>query len=79
MLTKLKEFVKIYQDDIILLIGVILISLLSFAAGYITAKQQEKEPIKFEITNDQFPMTNRIPNFELFKFGHWALEFGIFS
>ena len=62
MLTKLKEFVKIYQDDIILLIGVILISLLSFAAGYITAKQQEKEPIKFEreaiyeFTNLGFPL-----------------------
>ena len=79
MLTKLKEFVKIHQEEIILFIGVVLISLLSFAAGYIAAKQQEKEPIQFEMTNDQFPMTNKIPNFELFKFGHWALEFGIFS
>jgi len=48
MLTKLKEFVKTYQADIILVIGVILISLLSFAMGYIIAKQQEKEPIQFE-------------------------------
>jgi len=48
MLTKLKEFVKTYQADIILVIGVILISLLSFAMGYIVAKTQEKEPIKFE-------------------------------
>jgi hypothetical protein len=52
MLTKLKEFVKDHREDIILVIGVILISLLSFAAGYIAAKQQEKEPIKFEMTND---------------------------
>jgi len=48
MLAKIKEFVKKYQADIILVIGVILISLLSFAAGFIVAKQQEKEPIKIE-------------------------------
>jgi len=48
MLAKIKEFVKKYQADIILVIGVILISLLSFAIGYIVAKQQEKEPIKIE-------------------------------
>ena len=48
MLAKLKQFVKIHQSDIILLIGVILISLLSFAMGYIVAKEQEKEPIKIE-------------------------------
>lgn len=48
MLANIKQFVKAHQDDIILFIGVILISLLSFAAGYIIAKQQEKEPIKIE-------------------------------
>jgi len=48
MLAKIKEFVKKYQADIILVIGVILISLLSFAAGFIVAKQQEKEPLKIE-------------------------------
>jgi hypothetical protein len=48
MLQRIKQFVKVHQDDIILLIGVILISLLSFAAGYIVAKQQEKEPIRIE-------------------------------
>jgi len=48
MLAKIKQFVKTYQADIILVIGVILISLLSFAAGYIMARQQEKEPIRFE-------------------------------
>jgi len=50
--TKLFSWVKRYQVDIILVIGVILISLLSFAIGYITAKYQEREPIKFEMTND---------------------------
>lgn len=48
MLSKFIQFVKKYQEDIILVIGVILISLLSFAAGYIIAKYQEKRPIKFE-------------------------------
>ena len=48
ILQKIKEFVKSYQADIILVIGVILISLLSFAMGYIVAKQQEKEPLKIE-------------------------------
>ena len=48
MLAKLKQFVKDHQNDIILLIGVILISLLSFAIGYILAKEQGKEPIKIE-------------------------------
>lgn len=51
MLSNLKQFVKEHQTDIILLIGVILISLLSFAMGYITAKQQEKEPILIEDTS----------------------------
>jgi len=48
MLTKIIQFVKSHQSDIILLIGVILISLLSFAMGYIVAKYQEKEPIRIE-------------------------------
>jgi len=48
MLTKLKNFVKKNQADIVLVIGVILISLLSFAIGYITAKVCPKEPLKFE-------------------------------
>ena len=48
MLTKIRKFVKTNKADIILVIGVILISLLSFAAGYITAKTQGKEPLKIE-------------------------------
>lgn len=48
MLSKIVDFVKTHQADIILVIGVILISLLSFATGYIVAKTQEKEPIKIE-------------------------------
>ena len=52
MLTKIKEFVKVHQADIILLIGVILISLLSFSIGYIVAKQQDKEPVRIEFRTE---------------------------
>lgn len=47
-LGNLEEFTKEYLDDIILVVGAILISLFSFAMGYLLAKQQGKEPIKFE-------------------------------
>ncbi len=52
-LAKIIHFVKKDQNDIILIIGVILISLFSFAMGYIMAKQQEKEPIKIQYENPQ--------------------------
>ena len=58
MLAKIKQFVKRNKEDIILVIGVVLISLFSFAMGYITAKQENKEPIQFEMTNDQFLISN---------------------
>jgi predicted negative regulator of RcsB-dependent stress response len=48
MFEKIKEFIKEHWEEIILVIGVILISLLSFAIGYITAKQEEKQPIQIE-------------------------------
>ena len=64
LLSKISNGVKIYQSDIILVIGVILISLLSFAMGYIVAKQQEKEPIRIEYRDTNILMhtndTNRI-------------------
>lgn len=41
----LKEFFKNNQSDTILLISVILISLISFGAGRLTAPQPEKEPL----------------------------------
>jgi|GEM_PF-1006641 len=46
MLSNLKKIVKDSKNDIIILITVILISLLSFAIGYIMAEYQEKEPIE---------------------------------
>jgi len=45
------QFVKRYESDIILATGVVLISLLSFAVGYITAKEQLKEPIRIETSS----------------------------
>jgi hypothetical protein len=53
ILDKIFEFVKKHQNEIILVIGVVLISLFSFAIGYITAKNQEKTPIKIENTLNQ--------------------------
>ena len=58
MLSKIKDFVKTHQVDIILVIGVILISLLSFAIGFIVAKQQEKEPIRIEKSTNNESITN---------------------
>ena len=48
MVAKIAEFVKRYEIDIILAIGVVLVSLLSFAVGYLTAKEQLKQPIRVE-------------------------------
>ncbi|MFH1657288.1 MAG: hypothetical protein ABH919_02370 [bacterium] len=47
-----KEFVKKHQEEIVLLVGVILISLLSFAAGYISANKEAKEPLRIEQTSE---------------------------
>lgn len=46
--SKISNWVKTHLDDIILVVGVILISLLSFVMGYIAAKHEEKEPIRIE-------------------------------
>jgi len=48
MFEKIIRFIKEYQNDIVLLIGVFLVSLLSFAAGYIVAKEKSKQEIKIE-------------------------------
>jgi len=52
-LEQIKQWISEHQSDIILVIGVILISLLSFAAGFIVAKQQEKTPLLFEETTHE--------------------------
>ena len=45
---KIKQSIIEHQDNIVLLVGVILISLLSFAIGFLVAKHQEKKPLKIE-------------------------------
>jgi len=45
---KTKQWIFDHRDDIILLIAVILISLLSFAVGFILARERKKEPVKIE-------------------------------
>ncbi len=59
ILNRTKQWIVEHKDDIILLIAVVLISLLSFALGFILAKQREKEPIKIE----------KIPQIHFVNFG----------
>jgi hypothetical protein len=46
MLSEIKEFVKAHFNDIMLFIIIVLLVMLAFGAGFITAKQQIKEPLK---------------------------------
>ena len=46
--SKIVVFVKTYQKDIVLVLGVVLISLISFAAGYLVAKDQLKGSVQIE-------------------------------
>jgi len=48
MLSQIKVFVKDHLNQILLAGMVALVSLFSFAAGYLTAKYQEKESIRIE-------------------------------
>jgi len=54
MLAKIKDFVKDFYNknfyDILIFIIIILLMLFSFAAGFITAKYFEKQPIIIENT-----------------------------
>jgi hypothetical protein len=45
MLSHLKQLVKEHESDITLTIGIILVALISFGAGQLTAPQTNKEPI----------------------------------
>lgn len=58
MLNKIKEILKKNSKDIILAIFIILISLLSFALGFIFAKIQEKKPLKIEKSTNSESIAN---------------------
>lgn len=45
MLSQLKNFVKKNESDIVLVIGVVLVALISFGAGRLTAFRDNKEPL----------------------------------
>jgi len=53
MVSNFKEFVKAYETTIILVVAVMLISLLSFAVGYLVAKEQLKPPLSIEKIQDE--------------------------
>jgi len=48
MLDQIKQFIKTNESELILALGVILISLISFSAGRLTAPVLEKQPISIE-------------------------------
>ncbi|MCX6720437.1 MAG: hypothetical protein NTW11_01380 [Candidatus Staskawiczbacteria bacterium] len=48
MLSEIRDFVKVHFSDIMLFIIVVLLVMLAFATGYITAKYQIKTPITIE-------------------------------
>jgi len=50
MLSKITGFVKSRFYDIMLFVVIVLLILLAFAAGYITAKYGSKEPIQIQQT-----------------------------
>ena len=48
ILPYLLQFVKTHKNDIVLVIGVVLISLSSFAVGYLVAREELKQPIQIQ-------------------------------
>ena len=48
MLDQIKQFIKSNESELILALGVVLISLISFSAGRLTAPGQEKQTISIE-------------------------------
>lgn len=52
ILSKFFKFVKKNNEDIVLFVGVALISLLSFTVGYIVSEASRDEPIQFETQNE---------------------------
>ena len=57
--SKISNGIKAHESAIILAVAVVLISLLSFAVGYLVAKEQLKEPLYIENIKNEF--FNKIP------------------
>ncbi|MDD5013451.1 MAG: hypothetical protein PHD93_03630 [Candidatus Pacebacteria bacterium] len=57
ILAKIIKFVKENKNELILFLTVVLISLLSFSLGYISAKIEEKKPIIINY-NEKYPQTH---------------------
>ncbi len=55
------SWTKENQSDIILIVCVVLISFLSFAFGYIVAKDQERPELKFEDIINQEQSDEQLP------------------
>ncbi|MDD5696940.1 MAG: hypothetical protein PHO90_03160 [Candidatus Pacebacteria bacterium] len=53
MLAKIGKFVKENKTELILFLTVVLISLLSFSWGYITAKKEEKKTIIIDYCDEK--------------------------
>ncbi len=49
---KLLILLRKHQDTIILATAIILISLFSFAVGFIVARQENREPLMFEVIDN---------------------------
>lgn len=63
MLLNRNKFVKNHLEDIILVVAVILISLLSFALGYIFATYHQKKPLEFEYYKESMISSGKQANF----------------
>jgi len=48
MLLRVKEFIKAYEADIVLVIGILLVSVISFGLGRLSARRVEHVPIQVE-------------------------------
>lgn len=48
MLSRVKEFIQAYEADIVLVIGILLVSIMSFGLGRLSAGRAEHTPIRIE-------------------------------
>ena len=48
ILPHLTQFVKMHKNDIVLVVGIVLISLSSFAIGYLVAREDLRQPIEIQ-------------------------------